>query len=210
MKRTISMLRDHVVLCGYGRFGRVVAEELSRLGVGLVVIETNPAMQPALEASGHPFVIGSALDDPVLAEAGIARRRSWCSLARTTCSSLPRAIQPGPDPRGESARSPPRSQAPRAFSPYLGGQRIAVPSRPSVVDFITLARLRAPEISLERWWERRSLEAGLLRPSARPSATWWRSNAGEPRFSPRRTLRRRSRRRWAVLRAAPDRPLAAG
>ena len=41
MKRTISLLKDHVVLCGYGRFGRVVADELAKLGMAFVAIETN-------------------------------------------------------------------------------------------------------------------------------------------------------------------------
>src|SRR3954452_19221166 len=39
MARKISQSKGHVVICGYGRFGRVVAEELHRHGTALVVIE---------------------------------------------------------------------------------------------------------------------------------------------------------------------------
>jgi voltage-gated potassium channel len=179
MKRTISMLRDHVVLCGYGRFGRVVAQELSRLGVGLVVVEANPAMQPALEAGGHPFVIGSALDDPVLAEAGIAHARAIVVATGSDADNVfialsAREANPriGIHARGESDAGIRRLQlagAAQVVSPYhLGGQRIAhAIARPSVVDFITLA---APaggpaEISLEEVvvGGGSQLEAGLLR-----------------------------------------------
>jgi voltage-gated potassium channel len=179
MKRTISMLEDHVVLCGYGRFGRVVAQDLSRLGVGVVVIETNPAAQPALEASGHPFVIGSALDDAVLAEAGIARARAIVAATGSDADNVfialsAREANPsiGIHARGESDAGIRRLQlagAAQVVSPYhLGGQRIAhAIARPSVVDFITLATpAEGPaEISLEEVVVGGGsvLEAGLLR-----------------------------------------------
>ena len=163
MKRSISVLSDHVVLCGYGRFGRVVAADLARLGVGLVVIESNPAMQPALETSGHPYVIGSALDDPVLAEAGIARARAIVIATGSDADNVfialsAREANPriGIHARGESDAGIRRLQlagATQVVSPYhLGGERIAhAIARPSVLDFITLAApadARA-EISLE-------------------------------------------------------------
>jgi voltage-gated potassium channel len=162
MKRTISTLDGHVVLCGYGRFGRVVAEELGRLGIPLVAIESDPARQPALEASGHPFVIGSALDDPVLAEAGTGRA---CAIVTATGSDADnvfialsaRELNPriAVHARGESDAGIRRLQLAGAqvVSPYhLGGQRIAHSiARPSVVDFITLAAAAdsGAEISLE-------------------------------------------------------------
>jgi voltage-gated potassium channel len=163
MKRTISMLRDHVVLCGYGRFGRVVAQELARLGMDLVAIESDPAKQPALEASGKPYLIGSALDDPVLAEAGVARARAIVIATSSDADNVfialsAREANPriGIHARGESEAGIRRLQlagAAQVVSPYhLGGQRIAnAIARPSVVDFITLAAPSgAPaEISLE-------------------------------------------------------------
>ena len=163
MKRTISMLEDHVVLCGYGRFGRVVAEELGRLGVRVVAIDSDPAQEPVLEASGHPYVIGSALDDPVLAEAGTARARAIVIATGSDADNVfialsARELNPRitVHARGESDAGIRRLQlagAAQVVSPYhLGGQRIAhAIARPSVVDFITLAApadARA-EISLE-------------------------------------------------------------
>jgi voltage-gated potassium channel len=42
MVRKIQHLREHVIVCGYGRFGRVVVDELHRHGKTLVVIEIDP------------------------------------------------------------------------------------------------------------------------------------------------------------------------
>ena len=43
MNRRIHGLKDHVIVCGFGRFGRAVVEELSRKAVPLVVIEADAA-----------------------------------------------------------------------------------------------------------------------------------------------------------------------
>jgi voltage-gated potassium channel len=163
MKRTISMLEDHVVLCGWGRFGRVVAEEFERREMPFVVIESDPALQPALESSGAAYVLGSALDDHVLAEAGVARARAIVIATGSDADNVfialsAREANPriGIHARGESEAGIRRLQlagATQVVSPYhLGGQRIAhAVARPSVVDFITLAdRAGIPaDISLE-------------------------------------------------------------
>jgi voltage-gated potassium channel len=151
MKRNISLLTDHVVLCGWGRFGRVVADELERRGMPFVVIESDAARQAELEASRFPWVLGSALDDQVLAEAGIARARAIVVATGSDADNVfialsAREANPriGIHARGESEAGIRRLQlagATQVVSPYhLGGQRIAhAVARPSVVDFITLA-----------------------------------------------------------------------
>jgi voltage-gated potassium channel len=73
MERKIQQLEQHVIVCGYGRFGRVVVDELHRHGTTLVVIEQDHAKEAALSASGEHYVIGSALESSVLEQAGIAR-----------------------------------------------------------------------------------------------------------------------------------------
>jgi voltage-gated potassium channel len=163
MKRNISLLEDHVVLCGWGRFGRVVADELERRGMPFVVIESDASLQAELEASRFPWVLGSALDDHVLAEAGIARARAIVIATGSDADNVfialsAREANPriGIHARGESDAGIRRLQlagAAQVVSPYhLGGQRIAhAVARPSVVDFITLAdRAGMPaDISLE-------------------------------------------------------------
>jgi voltage-gated potassium channel len=72
MVRKINQLRQHVIICGYGRFGRVVVEELRRAHSPLVVIESDPAKESTLMQAGELYVLGSALEESVLEQAGIA------------------------------------------------------------------------------------------------------------------------------------------
>ena len=163
MKRAIGAMLDHVVLCGYGRFGGVVAKELEQRGVAFVAIESDPGRRPELEESGHPYVIGTALDDDELAEAGIARPRAIVIATGSDADNVFIALsarEANPriaiHARGESEAGIRRLQlagATQVISPYhLGGQRIAYAlAQPSVVDFVTLAApAGAPsDISLE-------------------------------------------------------------
>jgi voltage-gated potassium channel len=59
MNRKIQHLEGHVILCGYGRFGRVVADELKTDRHTVVVIEANPALEPELVRSGLFYIVGS-------------------------------------------------------------------------------------------------------------------------------------------------------
>jgi voltage-gated potassium channel len=72
MARKIHQLENHVVICGYGRFGRVVADELRRHGATLVVIENDPNKENTLAQAGVLYVMGSALEESTLDEAAIA------------------------------------------------------------------------------------------------------------------------------------------
>jgi voltage-gated potassium channel len=71
MIRKIHQLENHVIVCGYGRFGRVVAEELRRNGMTIVAIDSAEEREPELMRAGALYVIGSALDEQVLEQAAI-------------------------------------------------------------------------------------------------------------------------------------------
>ena len=48
--RMLENLKDHFILCGYGRIGRIIARQLQRQGVPCIVIERDPeAVQEAME-----------------------------------------------------------------------------------------------------------------------------------------------------------------
>ena len=76
MNRKIHGLQGHVIVCGFGRFGRAVVEELSRTAVPMVVIEADATRQAELDVAGVLHVVGSALEDSVLEEAGIGSARA--------------------------------------------------------------------------------------------------------------------------------------
>jgi len=76
MNRKIHNLQEHVVVCGFGRFGRAVVEELVRDNLPIVVIEVDLAKQADLETVGPLHVMGSALEDSVLEDAGVGSARA--------------------------------------------------------------------------------------------------------------------------------------
>jgi CPA2 family monovalent cation:H+ antiporter-2 len=66
-------LSDQVVLVGYGRVGRHLADELARQGVHVVVAEQNREIVEDLRRRGQPAVAGNAAEPAVLIQAHVAR-----------------------------------------------------------------------------------------------------------------------------------------
>lgn len=151
MLRKIHQLEGHVIICGFGRFGRVVAEELLRNSVAVVVIDSDVAKEAELTRLGMLYVIGSALEDDVLERAAI---RSARAIVVATASDADNvyitlsAREKNPSiqihARGESEPGLRRLQlagADQVISAYQrGGMRIAASIvRPAVVDFLELS-----------------------------------------------------------------------
>jgi CPA2 family monovalent cation:H+ antiporter-2 len=63
-------LRDHVVLCGFGRVGSAVGEALETFGIRYVVIETDPDIVASLRARAIPCLFGDAAQRHLLERAG--------------------------------------------------------------------------------------------------------------------------------------------
>ncbi len=70
-----SGLREHVVIAGYGRVGKFVAQLLSRLERSFVVVDSNPTRSDAAREAGFPTVSGDAGAEPVLGAASVGRAR---------------------------------------------------------------------------------------------------------------------------------------
>jgi CPA2 family monovalent cation:H+ antiporter-2 len=73
MTSDAAALRDHVVLCGFGRVGSAVAEALETFRLRYVVLETDPDIIRALRARGVPALFGNAAQHGILEMAGVAR-----------------------------------------------------------------------------------------------------------------------------------------
>jgi voltage-gated potassium channel len=148
LEKKIKELKDHYIICGYGRMGRVIAKELKGERVKFVVIEKNLVVHEKEEA----FVIeGDATQDDILKEVGIERARGLISVLPTDAENLYVVLSAkGLNPNlfivaraGEegSEQKLLRAGADRVISPYhIGGLRIAhTVLKPAVVDFIELA-----------------------------------------------------------------------
>jgi voltage-gated potassium channel len=146
LERKIKELKDHYIICGYGRMGNIIAKELKEEGVQFIVVEKDPA---ALEEKKDVLVVmGDATRDHTLKEAGIDKACGLISVLPNDAENLfvvlsarglnpnilivARAMEEG------SEQKLLRAGASKVVSPYLiGGLRMAhTVLKPTVVDFI--------------------------------------------------------------------------
>jgi len=151
MNRKIHSLHEHVIVCGFGRFGRAVVEELVRNQVPMVVIEVDPVKQADLEVVGPLHVMGSALEDSILEDAGIGSARAIIVATGSDADNVYitlSAREKNPTiliyARGDSDAGLRRLKlagANQVIAAYQwAGLRIAASIlRPSVVDFLQLS-----------------------------------------------------------------------
>ena len=74
--RKIEGLKDHHVICGFGRVGRQVARDLLAEDDPFVVVDSLPENQALAMSLDIPFLLGTPSDDEMLRHAGIERARS--------------------------------------------------------------------------------------------------------------------------------------
>jgi len=74
-ERTIERLRDHFIICGYGRVGRRVADEFRAAGVAYVVLDFSAEAIANAKEHGDLLVEGNATDDRDLERAGLEHAR---------------------------------------------------------------------------------------------------------------------------------------
>jgi voltage-gated potassium channel len=151
LQRRIASLSGHVIVCGYGRMGRLVADELVRAGKQVVVIDTDPSRTQAAEAESLLYVLGSAEADEVLIAAGVARAAVVVTTLATDADNVfvtlsAREINPklriiavAKDTSTQDKFK--RAGATRVVCAHtLGASRMAaVVLRPAVVDFVEMA-----------------------------------------------------------------------
>lgn len=76
MQKIIDGLTKHVIICGYGRIGSIVAQEIQTENVPCVIVENNTDVVAQLAEQGIPYVAGDATADEVLLSAGLLRAKT--------------------------------------------------------------------------------------------------------------------------------------
>jgi voltage-gated potassium channel len=150
-ERMLEKLKDHFIICGYGRIGSIVAHQFRRQNVPYVVVERNPErLQAALE-DGALGVEADASREEVLTRVGIDRARGLIAAVGTDAENVYAVLSARvmrPDlfiiSRAETEDATiklKRAGANRVLSPYqIGAVQIAQTAlRPAVVDFVDLA-----------------------------------------------------------------------
>jgi len=87
-RRAIGQLRDHTIICGFGRVGRSVAAEFVHSGSEYVVIDVNPASVAAAVELGALVVQGDGTEDADLEAAGLAHAQALVASADSDVNNL--------------------------------------------------------------------------------------------------------------------------
>jgi voltage-gated potassium channel len=149
--RMLDELDRHFIVCGYGRMGRIIAQEFARQSVPFVIIERDPErMQEAIE-DGFLAVEADASSEQVLKRVRISQARGFIAAVSTDAENVyavltARLLNPhlfivGRAETEDAKSKLVRAGADRVVSPYqIGGLQLAQTAmRPAVVDFVQLA-----------------------------------------------------------------------
>jgi voltage-gated potassium channel len=87
-RRAIEELREHYIICGFGRVGRRVAEELGHAGASFVVLDYSSEAKEAAEEGQVLFIEGNGTDDDDLYGAGLERARGLVAASDDDADNL--------------------------------------------------------------------------------------------------------------------------
>ena len=161
-RRAIERLRDHYIICGYGRVGRNVADEFRHAGVAYVVLDFSAsALEAARERNDH-FIEGNGTEDEDLRAAGLERARGLVAAsdddadnlyitlsARTTRPELHIVARASDE---DAARKLSLAGADRVVQPYVAAGRVMANLilKPQVTAFLdVMTTASAPELRFE-------------------------------------------------------------
>jgi voltage-gated potassium channel len=161
-RRAIEALRDHIIICGYGRVGRRVAEEFDAQGTAHVIVDVTPESVELARAEGRLVISGDGTSDEDLERAGLARASALVASVDSDESNLfitlsARAARPdlfivARASDASAARKLRLAGADRTVEPYSrAGLQIAnLVLKPQVADFLDIVSTRGgPELRFE-------------------------------------------------------------
>jgi voltage-gated potassium channel len=150
MDKRIKNLKDHHIICGFGRVGHRVAEVFAASRTTFVVIDSKKETLDELESKAIPSIIGDATSDSVLLEAGIKSAKGLvaCSdsdVANVYVTLSARVLNPSLNIVARAAFKDTEKKllmagANRVISPYFisGNRMAALAMRPVTSDFLDL------------------------------------------------------------------------
>jgi voltage-gated potassium channel len=186
LERSLNQLRDHFILCGYGRIGTEIVAEFEDHKIPYAVIDQTDEAVGRLRAEGRLHLEGDASSEELLKQAGIERARGLISAVDSDERAVyivlsARALNPNlyiiaRAGRPESIRRLELAGATRTISPYqMAGHRIAeLAVRPALVDVLDTLHHGEAGIGVEELLIGKGMaavgktitQAGLLGPSA--------------------------------------------
>ncbi|HEX2031759.1 MAG TPA: NAD-binding protein [Actinomycetota bacterium] len=166
MERRIEGLRDHFIVCAYGRVGQAVARELEHEDAPFLVIDRKPELQDDMERDGVLYMIEDPTSEEILRLAGVERARGLLCAVDSDAENLfitligrslnPRMFIVARAAHRESVDRLRRAGANRVISPYASsGREMALQAvRPHLVGSLELSargndRVRLDEIAVD-------------------------------------------------------------
>ena len=151
MEKQLSVLKDHYMVCGFGRIGKVISKILHENKRTFVIIENDPEEVKVIEELGYLVLQGDSTSDDVLQKAHIDKAKVLIAVTSSDADNVyvilsARVLNPNiyilarsSGKKGAESKLL-RSGANKVFSPYeIGARRMAQSLvRPTVIDFIDL------------------------------------------------------------------------
>lgn len=205
MKKKVASLKNHYIICGFGRIGKVITQLLHEEKKPFVVIENDAAEINRLDELGYLFLEGEASDDARLIEAGVKEARALIAVVSSDADNVyislsARGLNPNlfimarssGEARVETKLL--RAGANKVLSPYyIGACRMAQHIlRPTVTDFIDLTvhggelglRLEELMVSDNASWANKSLLDSQIRKNFDLIVVAIKRGGGEMLFNP--------------------------
>ncbi len=144
-------LRNHVIVCGFGRVGERICEELSKEGVPFVIIDDDPKRVELAESKGYLFVYQDTTEAEALEKANVREAKTLIAalgddadnlfLAITAKELNPRIMVVARANSAQNIRKLVKAGADKVIAPHIiGAVRMAQAAiRPVVSDFVELA-----------------------------------------------------------------------
>ena len=148
MDKIITDMRNHYIICGFGRVGHQVAHELRADKKSFVVIDSKPETAKELGELNLPHIIGDITSDERLEEAGIRAAKGIIACADSDTANVfvtlsARSLNPklfivARASQKESEEKLKKAGADKVISPYfIAGRRMAsMAMMPVAVDFL--------------------------------------------------------------------------
>ncbi|MDY6967973.1 MAG: potassium channel protein [Spirochaetota bacterium] len=153
LEKEIIRLKEHYIICGFGRIGSLICQELMNHNIQFVVIENDPASIEQLVMEKYLYIHMDATSDEAIMKAGIMKAKGIVPAVRSDADNVfitltAKGLRPdifilsrSSDEKSEIKLK--RAGASKVVTPYLiGGKRMAQSLiRPTVVDFIDIAMM---------------------------------------------------------------------
>ena len=160
--RKVEKLRDHYIICGYGRVGRRVARELRESGLEYVVVDFSPEAIKAAREFGDLVIEGSGTDASSLGEASLTTARGLVASSDSDVDNLyvtlsARAARPdmlivARAANEDAAEKLRLAGADRVVQPYAtaGLEMAKLVAKPQVAAFLDIVTSAGgPDLSIE-------------------------------------------------------------